>query len=356
MPIGTGLANLGNMIKAATSGLVQSVTGGKNTKESEKSNTSTATGFVNDAEEHSESSTATAVKGNDQVALSDEAQDQSAKTEYNNQQTAKQDVQQNFQQNTQLQAQPRVTEQKGQVQGSFVNQKEASEVERAQQTEAPNPQQEVENSQQPGNPQASGAPGKPAAELQSLLQGWLQLDPKTITGLERFLQVEFTHYPEDYQLFMNMRMMNMLKDARRLIEEQKLASMGNDASQETDTPEGAKRAMIGAALMGYAYYKVLRKRAKLKDQMSAGENGILRGPDGEPLTPFGSLQEAERFLKEAEKELQRAMYQGMDNDRIRALAGKVMDICAQIGEMQVDGGSPGASLLQSNKRAKQSIA
>lgn len=307
MPIGTNLANLGNLIKAATTGLFQTIT---RTRDKQEPESQRATEFRS-----TEDSPHAGPPGLlDGVALSQEAQARAQTIRPNTYET-----------------QPHT-----QTAQTAPSQTQVAEETMAARAAAPAMLEEPidEPPQAPAQlPPAASMAQRQAPQLQQLLQAWLQLDPKTITGLERFLQVEFSHYPEDYQIFMNMRMMTMLRQARRLIEEQKIFGVENEQTAP-DTPEGTKRAMVGAAFMGYAYYKVLRKRARIQDRLGLG---VRRNEDGTPMTPFGSLQDAMHHLKEAERELQRAMTQGFDNERIRTLAHRVLDICAGIAEMQVEG-------------------
>jgi hypothetical protein len=316
MPINP-FVNLGNLIKATATGFIQSVIGTKDTKQPTKSWEIAAT-------THGHESTS-----NDNVALSEEAVEQTATTRQ--------------EESPQLQS-FQTPVQRGEQQTGFVQEKNlfSSRGVQAQESQKGEPSRDASPLAQPAVPepfpQNLSVGERPATvELQRLLQGWLQLDPKTIIGLERFLEVEFSHYPEDYQIFLNMRMMKMLKQARLLMEEQKLFSAENDQTS-TETADGAKRAMIGAALMGYAYYKVLRKRARISDRfgLGVGSKGVAGANQGKEKGPFTSLQEAEYFLKEAEKELHRAMMQGLDNAQIRQIAEHVLYICAQIAELQVN--------------------
>lgn len=94
-----------------------------------------------------------------------------------------------------------------------------------------------------------------SAPSQQTMAALCQLKPDTLAGLGQYLEVEFSHHPESYHLFLQKQMVQMVKQARRTIEEEKLLS-----SVEADSPEVSQRAMTGASLLGSAYYRLSRKQ------------------------------------------------------------------------------------------------
>ncbi len=310
MPIGT---NLGNFIKAATAGLLNNV----EKKEAPKAN-SNPPGIVAPSVVESEAEALLADPGaDDQLALSSEFISEAGDEGVAN------------------------SNQKS----IGAQQEQLAEANAARVTAPVAPEQQLSEAQRPEAPLptalsvgtlAQEQAQAQAPQLQELLQSWLQLDPRTIAGLQNFLQVEFSHFPEDSQIFMNVQMMRMLKQARQLIEEQKLRGVSVTEQEQTlpETPEGSQRAMIGASLAGYAYYKVLRRRTRLQDRLGVGIR--IRGKDDEEISiPLvQNLREALSHLKEAEQNLAQAMAQGLNNDQIRVLVQKLLDVYTGIKEME----------------------
>lgn len=303
MAVNTHLASLMNMAKAAATGLVQNITG---TKKKEDLDESRNTALPKGTEEpHLEDTLL-----RDQVVLTS--------TETRDQHAREQTVEQRAPWTQAPETRP------GGLKGLL-----KAILSPSQETHAPQPQfGEAVESPTPHLPASGPSP-------QQMLTAWLQLEPTTIAGLEKFLEVEFAHYPDNYQLFMNKQMMQMIKQAKRLIEEEKL--MATLGVTETDTPEAAERAMMGAALLGFVYYQVSRKRRLQR------KPGAMTRKEKEEISSIGSkkggyknLQQAQNFLKQAEKELQEAMAQGLDDQVVRPLLERVLDVCSEIAQMQYE--------------------
>ncbi|MBI2265706.1 MAG: hypothetical protein HYU64_11115 [Armatimonadetes bacterium] len=183
--------------------------------------------------------------------------------------------------------------------------------------------------------------GKPQLSPQQLLQAWLQLEPTTVQGLEKFLEVEFHHHPDNYQLFMSRQMIQMIKQAKRMIEEEKLARAATLSSKGGDDTESMNNAMLGVSMLGYAYWmrrKSRRGRVGEAEGFAAreGKTDEARGAKGKGGgLAFKNLDQAQQHLKQAERELIQAMNYGTgDEEDIKDLLHKILNISLQIAEMK----------------------
>lgn len=180
------------------------------------------------------------------------------------------------------------------------------------------------------------APGQnQGPEINRLVQTWLQSDPKTLAGLRSFLEVEFSHYPTDHQTFQTLQIMTMLKRAREILEDQKLRETGEGKSVSEPTDD-AERALLAASFMGAALHTLRKKKiGKLTNtDIETASAGVDIAADEAATELLACLGEVLQYLKKAEAGLQRAMAQGIDNRRLRGLIHKVLDVCADIIEIQ----------------------
>lgn len=150
-------------------------------------------------------------------------------------------------------------------------------------------------------------------QVQRMVESWLQLDPKSLSGLEKFIEVQFQHSPENSEMFLKFQVMKMLKDARQAIEQNELAV----SAKSKLTDENAKL-LNGASFFGSSFLKKLGRRPKVSAHLS----NTLSVEDGEPIFEEG-LQAAFQFLKQAESELQKAMNQSDNPDSISNLLDQI---------------------------------
>lgn len=156
-------------------------------------------------------------------------------------------------------------------------------------------------------------------QVQQMLQTWLQMDPKAIEGLRNFIEVEFQHSPENAETFLKFQVVRMLQDARQLIEQNELAAA---AKGTVDVEAEAQRAIIGASSLGFAYFKKLRKRAKISLRGAAAK---LLSPEEQEARFESGMQAAAHFLRQAEKELRKAIEGSDEPGPLQKLLAQVND-------------------------------
>lgn len=168
------------------------------------------------------------------------------------------------------------------------------------------------------------------------LSGWTDLSPTTINGLERFLEVEFSYKQDDYKLFLQRQMVKLVSDSNRNIGEQELAAMHNELPNSETL---AKQAMIGVALLGFAYYKLSLKRRKNcpvtpEEFYALEENRVIQ--EIKKRKGERRLKKAKTYLKEVERELEGALAEGADEETIQDILKKILILSGQISEMAMD--------------------
>lgn len=172
--------------------------------------------------------------------------------------------------------------------------------------------------------------GSAAPGLRNLLKTWMYSDPKTLAGLEHFLQVEFSHYSADPEAFLILQLVTMLKQARQLLEEQKLLK-DSEVEVSKSATEEAELAVFGASLAGVA--SALTRRKKLQNRTYIGLEAAY-AEDDSSSGMLECLQGVIKHLEEAQKGLEKAMARGLDRQRLQNLIRKILEVCAAIVQVQ----------------------
>lgn len=194
---------------------------------------------------------------------------------------------------------------------------------------------EQEHLEQP-QPQPTSYSGKETRgqSINNFLSGWLELLPETVTGLEKFLDVEASYRQDDYQLFLQRQMVKIVKESRRAMEEQQLSMVDNNFN---DAEAVAKRAIIGEALLGFTFYKISSKK---KDKLDQPDDTHAREEEGaaqglKKHQRERRIRKAKEYLKQVEKELEGALAEGADEDTY-AILKKILELTSQINELSPD--------------------
>lgn len=169
--------------------------------------------------------------------------------------------------------------------------------------------------------------------INNFLSGWLELLPETVTGLEKFLDVEASHRQDDYQLFLQRQMVKIVKEGRRAMGEQQLSMVDNNFN---DAEAVAKRAIIGEALLGFTFYKISSKKKELDqpdDTHAREEEGAAQGLKKHQRER--RIRKAKEYLKQVEKELEGALAE-VANEDTYAILKKILELTSQINEVFPD--------------------
>ncbi len=185
------------------------------------------------------------------------------------------------------------------------------------------------------NPNLKGANMNQMNQLQQLLENWLMLSRSSIEAVEKFLTVEFSHLPDNYQIFVKLQLVRLIKDAKKMLEEFERGGELSDLSGEADDATVMRHAALTGSPFGIAFVKV-KKRGKsyldIKMELElegkgkvkeAKENAEVNETEDQGF--MANVKNARELIEKAEEELKEAIKNGADRETIEAIIDKLAE-------------------------------
>ncbi len=165
-------------------------------------------------------------------------------------------------------------------------------------------------------------------QLQQLLENWLLLSRSSIESVEKFLEVQFAHLPDNYQIFVKLQLVRLIKDAKRILED---FESNLELSGEADDGTVLQHAATTGSAFGIAFVKLKRKgksyldiRSELKVHEREEVNSSSEVNE-DKQSFYENIRNARELLQQAERELKEAIRNGADKDKIEAIIEKLAE-------------------------------